>query len=332
MKDRCTIVIPTHNRPHYLERCVRWFAALGMPIVVADSSAAEWRSELRGAVCYIHKPGGFEVYRQKLVAAVAEITTPFLALCADDDFITEEGLRASVDFLDAHPDYAFSQGYAYWYQTFGSRIVLWPMPYLSHDVVAESWLDRIEQAHSTVFYGVQRTEILRAGLDFLARQDFREIIDGAAGFFDFALTAHAAKSGKFKRCPVPFGLREYSPNIAVVGKRFPTITSRNIPDFYANLLAFLAGGEAAEPAKTRLLRVMASDYAGQIAFDLRPVVSRKRFLRRLPEGWVGRIEFLYRLFAAARAYAGREYFAFMKIFFRPEYARFKTFVLPRGSG
>ncbi len=60
--------------------------------------------------------------------------TPFVVMCADDDFITREGLAASVDFLNKHPGYAFSQGYAYTYQFFGRRPVVWPMPYDHHDI------------------------------------------------------------------------------------------------------------------------------------------------------------------------------------------------------
>jgi hypothetical protein len=210
--------------------------------------------------------------------------------------------------------------------------VLWPNLYVGHDVTADSWLDRIEQARSTVYYGVQRTDNFRVVLGFLARQDLGEIIEGAAGFFDSALTTYTAKCGKLKRCSIPFGLREYSPRISAVGERIASITSRNIPDFYANLLTFLAGEAASEGARNRLLRVLAADYAGQIEFDLRPVASRKRWLQGLPEGWLTRIEYLYRLTVAARLFASRSYAGFAKIFFHPEYSRFKTFVLPRGTG
>ena len=114
MNSQCTILIPTHNRARYLERCVTWFHDLGYPIVIADSSDAEWQSTLRdqAGVSYLHVPGGFEIYVRKLHAALQTIATPFVAMCADDDFITGGGLATCVEFLQAHPDYSFSQGYA----------------------------------------------------------------------------------------------------------------------------------------------------------------------------------------------------------------------------
>src|SRR5580698_9326337 len=135
MNADCTILIPTHNRPRYLDRCVRWFLELGFPIAIADSSDVAWDSTLRNsaAISYLHRPGGIQTYPQKLQAALATISTPLVAPCADDDFITKEGLSQSIDFLRANADYSAALGYAYSYQVFGSRTVLWPMVYDHHD-------------------------------------------------------------------------------------------------------------------------------------------------------------------------------------------------------
>jgi glycosyltransferase domain-containing protein len=329
MNSLCTILIPTHNRVGYLNRCVRWFLELGYPIVIADSSGEPWQSEFKQnqAVCYVHCPGGFEVYASKLQRALAEVRTPLVAMCADDDFMTGEGLAASVDFLTRHPDYSFSQGYAYTYQLFGKRLVVWPMPYDYHDVHEDSWIMRVEQPLSTVYYGVLRTQVLRDGVGFLAKQDFGETLQGAAGLFDFCLTAYAARCGKFKRCPLPFGLREYSAQTTAVGSRFLTITSRNVPDFYRNLEVFLRGSDQAEDVRTRLLRVFARDYAGQIQYDLLPHESKKRAVRYLPAPLAAHVEYFYRLYRAARYFGSAKRIAFLKLFFGADYARFRQFVL-----
>ena len=329
MSNQCTILIPTHNRANYLDRCVRWFLELGHPIIIADSSQDAWQSDLRqhDAVCYLHHAGGFEVYPAKLQEAVARVQTPFVVMCADDDFITSEGLEACIDFLSRHPDYSFSQGYAYTFQVFGRRPVVWPMPYDHHDNHADSWIERVESAFSTVYYGVLRTEVLRDAIAFLAKQDFSETLVSAVGFFDSSLTMYAARCGKFKRCPVPFALREYSSQTTAVGTRYLTITSRNVADFYRNLEAFVLGPDGSGDARARLRKVFARDYAGQIQYDLSPKRSKKTFFRHWPGPIITHMEYVYRLCSAARSYCSAARVSFLKLFFSPEYARFKQFVL-----
>lgn len=332
----CTILVPTHNRHHYLDRCIGWFLQFGCPIVVADSSSSEWNSDLRGkpSVRYLHKPAvAFERYCEKMYEALDRVETPLVAICADDDLIAESGLHDSVQFLRAHPDYSFSQGYAYTFQEIGGRLVLTPMPYGSHDIVSESWIERVELARSTVFYGVNRTDLLKRAFDFLRQQDFREIPYASAGFIDFCITALAAKGGKFKRCPVPFGFREYSPVVSAVGTRHRTIVSRNVPDLYANLLAVLAGPDASDDVQDRLLKLMARDYAGQIAYDATIQSSKKETMARvIPAPWLDRVEYAYRLYSASRSYASKSYYKFSGVFFSPEYRRVRDHILRRVEG
>ncbi|MGD9838214.1 MAG: TIGR00180 family glycosyltransferase [Afipia sp.] len=330
--SNCTILIPTHNRPGYLSRCVRWFSDFGCPIVIADSSVSPSCGGLQSDnITHVHCPGGFEVYPRKLQLAMRQVTTPLVAMCADDDFIAKEGLKASASFLERNSDYAFSQGYAYLYQTFRHRIALWPMVYPYHDNVSERWIERIVNAKSTVYYGVNRTDILRSAVDFVAKQDFAEIIEGFAGFVDTAITMHVARAGKFKRCAVPFAFREYSVNVNAVGRRFGTIVSRNTSDFYRNLLASLTGDDQDPDVRQQLLRLFAADYAGQITFDLAASVSRKVRLQKLPPSLLQSAEYLFRIFAAARLYGKPEYREFLKTFSTADYRRFRNFVTESGS-
>lgn len=329
--SQCTIIIPTHSRPGYLARCVRWFSELGCPIVIADSSAEISCGGLQASdIIHVHCPGGFEVYPKKLQLAFEQVATPYVAMCADDDFITSAGLQASVSFLDANPDYVFSQGYAYLYQTFTHRLAVWPMVYPFHNNESDDWLVRVENAKSTVYYGVNRTNIMRDAIDLVARQDFSEITDGIAGFIDAALTVQIARAGKFKRCEIPFALREYSVNVSAVGRRFGSIVSRNVPDFYANLVQALMGGTDSDAeSRSRLHRLFAADYAGQIMFDLTASGSRKTRLAGLPEPILQQAEYLFRLYSAMKLYGRSEYRSFLKVFSAPDYRRFKNFVLEK---
>lgn len=333
MSAACTILIPTHNRHQYLDRCVRWFLDLPYPIIIADSSADAWQSAYRSheRVRYIHVPGGIEVYITKLQQGFAAVETRLAAMCADDDFITAEGMAASVGFLDAHRDYTFAQGYAYCFQPFGKRLVVWPIHYNYHSAAAVEWIDRIEQALSTVYYGVNQTEVLRRAFDFLAGQDFGEIRDALPGFVDQCLTTFTARAGKLKRIPVPFGLREYSPYMSAAGTRPATIVSRNVPDFYRHLTDALMEDETSTAVRGRLLRLFSRDYAGQIMYDLAGSLSRKRFVAGWGPAFAMRAEFAYRLYLATRGFVPAAYRPAMKFLWHPEYRRFKEFVLPAGA-
>jgi hypothetical protein len=257
---------------------------------------------------------------------MGSVVTPLVAMCADDDFITKEGFDASASFLTNNQDYAFSQGYAYLYQTFGDSLALWPMVYPHHNNLSEAWLDRIENAKSTVYYGMNRADVLRGAVDFVAQQDWTEISDGVAGFIDTALTMHVARAGKFKRCEVPFAFREYSTSVSAVGRRFGSIVSKNVPDFYRNLLTSLAGEHDDPKTRQRLLRLFAADYVAQITFDLAASSSRKERLGRLPPWVLQQAEYLFRLYSAVRLYGSPDYRAFLKVFSTQDYRRFKSFV------
>jgi glycosyltransferase domain-containing protein len=293
----------------------------------------EWQSDFRGheRIRYVHVPGGNEVFVSKLQQGLAAIQTPYAAMCADDDFITAEGLARSIAFLDMHPDYSYCQGYAYFFQPFDARVVTWPMPYHDHDLHAEAWLDRVERASSPAIYGVNRIGPLRAVFEFIARQDFAEIVDNSDAFFHFAFDALIARQGKFNRCRVPFNLREYAPLSSGGARSFMTIVSHDVPDFHRNLAAELMQGSDSEAERERLLKLFARHYAMLILHDLSRGSSKKRFFRHWPEAWVRRVEFFYRLLHAIGVYAAWDCWPFLKIFFHPEYRRFRTMVIQRGA-
>jgi glycosyltransferase domain-containing protein len=116
----CTIVIPTYNRPEYLRRILRYYERTGIPslVIVADSSPDEIKDLNRDICEACHN---LEVqYRSsynsnlnfycKIIDAVQQVSTPFVVLCADDDYIIPRGILASIEFLSAHPEYNVAQG------------------------------------------------------------------------------------------------------------------------------------------------------------------------------------------------------------------------------
>lgn len=117
---KCTVVIPTYNRPDYLKRILGYYNQYGsgLPIIVADSSSDENKkrnketiaSFQRASFSYLDKydsnAGGYH----KIIDALQQVSTEYCVLCADDDFITPSGIYESTQFLDMNPDYTMAYG------------------------------------------------------------------------------------------------------------------------------------------------------------------------------------------------------------------------------
>jgi len=91
--------------------------------------------------------------------------------------------------------------------------------------------------------------------------------------------------------------------VSAVGTRHLTITSRNVPDFYVNLLGHLLQGDENPDTRERLLKLFAADYAGQITYDRTVGVSRRQRVTQLSPVLQERIEYAFRCLSAARIYA-----------------------------
>jgi len=308
-----------------LPRSVGWFIRGGYRVVVADSSETEWKHPLRddSNLIYLHIPGSYAVYIQKMSAAIHAVQTPLAAICADDDFILYSGLDSCAEFLLNNSDYSFCQGYAYLFQCFSSRIAVWPMPYDHHDVESDFWFDRILATKSTVYYGVNRVEILADVFRFLGPCEILRSIS-AVGLVDFSFTNIVSKYGKMKRLPVPFGMREYSLVVDCVGTRSELILKNSFSAFYQDFLAFLMQGkDVSAEQNTALVRLFAADFASQIQYDMIPTFSRRKYVRLLPKGIQQSGEYFLRTLGAIRGFLRSGYLPALSLFFCQDYKMFK---------
>jgi len=106
--NKISIIIPTYNRPYYLERVLAYlnsYKNITPVIIVLDSSHNTEMIENINTIKkynttqYKHFPSDIRPL-QKLIKGVEFVTTDYLALCADDDFLTEEGVIESIKILD----------------------------------------------------------------------------------------------------------------------------------------------------------------------------------------------------------------------------------------
>lgn len=100
MKDVC-IVIPTHERPAYLRRCIAYYAKFACRIVICDSSAAGYPDALPQNIQYYHLPG--KRFAEKVSFALTLVDEDFVALTPDDDFLFEASLCSGANILRNNP-------------------------------------------------------------------------------------------------------------------------------------------------------------------------------------------------------------------------------------
>lgn len=114
-----SIIIPTMNRPEMLLRLIRYFDALEYQgkILIGDSSSADIFNESASAIVdfqgrldivHCHLPG------LSIAAAVlgmnTRLTTSYVCLIPDDDFIVPSTVGRCIQFLDEHLDYVAAHG------------------------------------------------------------------------------------------------------------------------------------------------------------------------------------------------------------------------------
>jgi glycosyltransferase domain-containing protein len=117
--DRLTCLVPTHRRPAFLRRLLRFYRECppGFGFVVVDSSDDESAAE-NARVIAEAVAGGLQVEHRrlaldfvgKLAVALPEVRTPFVMLCADDDVLFPDACHKGVDFLEQNPGYVSAQG------------------------------------------------------------------------------------------------------------------------------------------------------------------------------------------------------------------------------
>jgi glycosyltransferase domain-containing protein len=102
-----TVIIPTHNRPEFLIRSIDYWSNFDISLFVVDSTK-NYSKPVGFSGNYFHTP--HLSMAEKIFHTLTEVSTPYVALCADDDFISKSGLINSVEYLEDHKDFSSAQG------------------------------------------------------------------------------------------------------------------------------------------------------------------------------------------------------------------------------
>jgi len=172
-----TLIIPTYNRPHHLDRLLGYYQGLGFSdtIIVADSSDSEQMVQNESTINAVRPALRMEHRRYdtsigiatKLSESLAQVSTPYSVVAADDDFFVPNTLGQGTEFLETHSDYSIVHGQAAKFGLEPGRPVYGAISrvsrYTQRTVDLPSASERLTahlSNYSTTFYSVQRTEQL----------------------------------------------------------------------------------------------------------------------------------------------------------------------------
>jgi glycosyltransferase domain-containing protein len=87
---------------------MEYYKNLDADVIYCDSSPEKYEGKLHGNVKYLHLPD--KKFSKKIVIALTDIKTDFIAMCADDDFILIDSLYKGVNFLAQNKNYKTAVG------------------------------------------------------------------------------------------------------------------------------------------------------------------------------------------------------------------------------
>lgn len=116
------ILIPSMNRPEFIERTIRYYRDINSihPVYIGDASAKSIQADVEKIISenpltvrYFHWP---KLNDRKTIAALAKLAfddgVSYVAFHGDDDFFVPESLTVCAKFLAENDEYATAQGKA----------------------------------------------------------------------------------------------------------------------------------------------------------------------------------------------------------------------------
>lgn len=200
-----TLIVPTHNRHHYLKRSIEYFKELNARVIYCDSSQVKYSGALPSNIEYLHTPN--LKFAEKILKAISVVNTSKIALCADDDFILLESLFKGDEFLKNHFEYSTVVGqYAGFKKDFDG--IFFEM-YKWYDSDKNINGDAINNAktffsdYHQILWSMYRKEVIKSAFEVIVKSEFKN-----DNFIELTIGACACLKGGIKIFNDLWGVRE----------------------------------------------------------------------------------------------------------------------------
>lgn len=231
--QKITIIIPTRNRCLYLKRILNYYNNFNsaFKIIVSDSSSKENKMANREIIRSFPELKIFHVDKyeenidpwHKFSDVINYVKTKYSVVCADDDFITPNGIIKSADFLEKNPDFTIAHGHPLsFYFNSEKRKLLWSDGCSPNSITFPDaqmrLMEHLSNYTSSTFYAVHRTKFLK----MITKETIRFANDNR--FSELLPSMLALIYGKMKYLDVFYTARE-------VDIKSTSVTTETIPDF-----------------------------------------------------------------------------------------------------
>lgn len=250
-KKKYTIIIPAHNRPGHLKRLLDYLLSFNLNIIVADSSNQKFRylDEYMDKIIYKFYPK--LDLASKLFKILYLIETPYVVMCADDDFLVPNSIDKIIDFLEKNTNYNSGQG-IYLDFTCEKDEVHYSLRYkktIGIDLNSDKPSQRVFDLQSTYFqyyYAVFRKETFIEGINSVIEKDVSQIKNLC--LLESYISIYTAIKGKHIILPILYSVRENIKNSAAsfTDNIFDIVRKKNYRCEYSNYLKLLSENLAAE--------------------------------------------------------------------------------------
>jgi len=204
--NKITLIIPTHNRHKYLERILNYYDNF-CEILIVDSSKAKFQKSYNSNVIYYYLPE--KSLNEKISYALSFVTTPYVFLCADDDFILKCAIEKCISFLDNNTDYSCVSGNYLYYKLIDNKVFFSNIyANIDNSIANFDIKDRLVTMFSnyiTLYYAIHRTSTLKSTFTIDIKRPVNNL------FLNEYLTAIIPLIvGKYKQIDTLYQIREYS--------------------------------------------------------------------------------------------------------------------------
>ncbi len=208
LSERFTVVVISHNRNAFLRRTLQYYSNYPCTILVLDSSVEGDEHMARDfpSVDYRHLPQyTYQGLQEKLTYGVNQVTTPYMVFAADDDFLLQDALTESVEFLEANPDYGLCHGYGMMYLARATEVNYYRRDQrVQEDYNSQQPEGRVMEFMGQFlppFYAVTRTDLLQQWYSLLPPGTSFEWQEIGHAFYLLACS-------KARILPIPYAVRE----------------------------------------------------------------------------------------------------------------------------
>ncbi len=197
MIDDLIIIIPTHNRQHYLGRVIRYYSSFPCKVYICDSSKQKAEVETPENINYRWVPQSN--FYGKVLDVLNETFSDFYALSPDDDFLKQETLMECYDAMKKDDALSVGVGKQLFYNyPFKGEFYFIPsangLSFIKGVVVNsnEDYCLMFWQNYQNILWSVFRREVIYKSFNELEKCNFQN-----GNFVEILLSIEGLRNGHF---------------------------------------------------------------------------------------------------------------------------------------